>query len=165
MDILLARCWAERWMLDLILDRPKLCRGGGCAGSGFGGKLDISSSRSHPAEIPTLEVSMVRWQLLAVLACLFGVCCGIVVTQIQFKIFFFHQSKSSVQFSSPGWSGRQKFVQFSSWHGRKASPFSSFSSVHSVQFTNSSGPACHVIRKFGKNLTLRTSGDLNFDLT
>ena len=47
-------------MLDLILDRPKLCRGGGGAGSGFGGKLDISSSRSHPAEIPTLEVSMVR---------------------------------------------------------------------------------------------------------
>ena len=47
---------------------------------------------------------------------------------------------SSVQFSSLGTSLPGKFVQLSSGYQGQVPPFSSFSSVHSVQFTNSSGP-------------------------
>ena len=46
---------------------------------------------------------------------------------------------SSVYFSSLGTNLSRKFVQFSSGHLGKVSPISS---VHSVRFTNSSGPDC-----------------------
>ena len=69
--------------------------------------------------------------LLAVLACLSGVWSGVGVTQIQFKIVL----------------KRVRSVQFACLIGSAASSFSSVSgtgakclhSVHSVQFTNSSG--------------------------
>ena len=51
---------------------------------------------------------------------------------------------SSVQFSSLGTSLSGKFVQFSSGHRGQVPQFRSFSSVHLVQFTNSSGPARNV---------------------
>ena len=50
---------------------------------------------------------------------------------------------SLVQFSSIGTNLPGKFVQFSSRHRGQVPPFSLFSPVHSVQFTNSSGPGRH----------------------
>ena len=47
---------------------------------------------------------------------------------------------SSVQFSFLAISLTGKLVQFSTEHGGQVPPFSSLSSVHSVQFTNFSGP-------------------------
>ena len=47
---------------------------------------------------------------------------------------------SSIQFSSLFTTLFGKFIQFSSGHRGEMPPFSSFSSVHSVLFTNSSGP-------------------------
>ena len=57
---------------------------------------------------------------------------------------------SSEQFISPGTSMSGKFVQFSSEHRGQVYPFGSFSSVHSDQFMNFSGPGhnaqCYAIR-------------------
>ena len=50
---------------------------------------------------------------------------------------------SSVKFSSLSTSFSGKFIQFSFGHWGQMLLFSFFSSVHSVEVTNSSGPACH----------------------
>ena len=51
---------------------------------------------------------------------------------------------SSVQFSSQVARLSGKLVQFSSGQWGQVPPFSSFSSVHSDQFTKSSGPDLHI---------------------
>ena len=83
-----------------------------------------------------------REALLTVLACLSGMWCGILVTQIEFKIVLKKSSFSSARL--PDRVGCQ-FVQFSSGNACQVPPFSSLSSVYSIQFTNSSGPGEKVI--------------------
>ena len=68
--------------------------------------------------------------LLAALACLFEVWCGVGVTQIQFKMV----KKKFVHFSPPAWSGRlpDRSVQFGVQGLSASVQFGQFSSVSSV---------------------------------
>ena len=82
-----------------------------------------------------------RCALLVVLACSSGVWCGVGGMQIQFKIVL-KSSLSSVRLPDRVIC---QSVQFGD--GGQVPPFSSFSSVHSAQFTNSSGSGL-IIRFF-----------------
>ena len=102
-----------------------------------------SSSRSRPAEIPAgrpgvcrLSGGMVRFAGCACLLVRGVVWCRSDANSVLNNL----RRVRSVRL--PYWVGYQ-FVQFSSGHGCRVPPFSSFSSVHSAHFINSSGPASH----------------------
>ena len=99
-----------------------------------------NSSRPPPAEIPARLGWSPGWMddTLCWLCLLTSPGCYVVSDWRNFSSKSFTKSPfSSVRLPDRvDW----QFVQFSSGHGSQEPPFSSFSSVHSVQFTNSSGP-------------------------